>query len=81
MEDERDRIRRHQEAAACALLSATHAHVSTAMARIEVLNDEIRERQHVAIELRAQVRANTKDWFKAHAEEAEAIAELFFGPD
>ncbi len=81
MNDERHQITRHQKAAACALLSATHAHVSMTMARIAVLSEEIRAQQHVANELRAQIRADTEAWFKDHAEEAEAISELFFGPD
>ena len=51
------------------------------MARIAVLSEEIRAQQHVANELRAQIRADTKAWLKHHAEEAEAISELFFGPD
>ena len=80
MKLERERCRRDHEAAACALLSATHAHVSTVLARIDTLSDEIRERQHPAVELRTQVRAETKAWFKSHAEEAEALAEFFFHP-
>lgn len=80
MKLERDRRRRDQEAAACALLSATHAQFSAVLARIDTLSDQIRERQHAAVELRAQVRADTKAWFKSHAEEAEALAEFFFHP-
>ena len=51
------------------------------MARIAVLSEEIRALQRVANELRPQTRADTKAWFQDHAEEAEAISELFFGPD
>ena len=80
MKDERDRIRRNQKAEACALLAATHAHVSTVIARIDALSDEVSERQRAAVELRAQARAETKAWFKSHAEEAEALA-AFFCPD
>lgn len=81
MNDERDQVTRHQEAAAGEILTATHAHVSMTMARIAVLSEEIRAQQRVANELMAQTRTDTKAWFKDHAEEAEAISELFFGPD
>ena len=67
------------EAAACALLAEIHAQVRESLLRIDAGLAEVRARERVLADgsFRARVRRETRQWFRSHPQQAEAIAELF----
>jgi enamine deaminase RidA (YjgF/YER057c/UK114 family) len=68
-----------EEAASRAVLKDIHSQVRATLARIDASLSEIRARERALADgtFRAQVVAETREWFKAHPDEARGIADLF----
>ena len=67
------------EMASRAVLKDIHTQVRTVLTRIDASLSEIRARERALTDgtFRAQVVAETREWFNAHPEEARGIVELF----